>query len=149
MALEDFELPTLEVGLPGGDSFAVRGLSLQDITKLMSQHGNEMEAFFQKYAGNPSASPLSVGMDLIDTAPMLLNKMIAMAADRPHLTDKVAKLPLTVQQEAIEKIAQLTFDAAGGPKKFIEAVVRLIKGINNLMPESQPSPSGLPGSDAK
>ena len=149
MALEDFELPTLQVGLPGGDSFAVRGLSLQDITKLMSQHGNEMEAFFQKYAGNPNASPLSVGMDLLDTAPVLLNKMIAMAADRPHLADKVAKLPLTVQQEAIEHIAQLTFDAAGGPKKFIEAVVRLIKGVNNLMPESQPSKIGSQASDAK
>lgn len=149
MALEDFELPTADVGLPGGDSFAVRGLSLQDITRLMSQHGSEMEAFFQKYAGNQNANPLSVGMELLDTAPVLLCKMIAMAADRPDLAGKVARLPLTVQQEAIEKIAQLTFDAAGGPKKFIEAVFRLVKGINNLMPEQQPSKSGLRASGAK
>ena len=149
MALKDFVIPTKEISFPDGSTFAVRGLSLQDITTLLSRYGSEMEMFFQRYAGNDNVNPLAVGMDLLNQAPALLSTIIALAADEPDGGPIVARYPLNVQQEAIEAIAQLTFDAAGGPKKFIEAVARLIKGMTNLMPEPHPSTNGSQASGAK
>ena len=52
------------------------------------------------------------------------------------LSDWIAlgrKMPIAVQQDALEKIARLTFDASGGPGKFVEAVIRLVSGTTNLM----------------
>ncbi len=133
MALTDFVLPTVEVSFPGG-SFAVRGLSLEDVTKLLAAHGPLMEQFFAKYSGAPeSTSALEVGMGLINQAPLLVANIIALAADEEHLVERVRKLPIATQQDALEKIARLTFDASGGPGKFVEAVIRLVSGTTNLM----------------
>lgn len=133
MAFEDFVLPTEEVQLPGGSTFAVRGLSLQDITLLISKHGPVMEEFFRRYSANEKANPLEVGMGLIAQAPGLVAQIIAIAADEPNKADTVLKFPLVVQQDALEKLSKLTFDANGGPKKFVEAVIRLVKSTTNLM----------------
>lgn len=142
MALKDFVLPTKEVALPDGSSFAVRGISLEDITTLIADHGPVMEDFFRKYSGDTSQSPLEVGMNLIGQAPLLVANLIALAADEPKMTAVIRRFPLNVQQEALEKIADLTFDASGGPGKFMEAVIRLVKGTTNLMGGLTPSPNG-------
>lgn len=134
MALEDYVLPTLEVQLPDGKkSFAVRGLSLEDVTVLIADHGPALEGFYAKYSGADTSEALAVGMGLINQAPVLAAQVIALAADSRDKTELVRKLPIVVQQDALEKIALLTFDANGGPGKFIEAVVRLVKGTTNLM----------------
>ena len=133
MALKDFVLPTEEVQLPDGSTFAVRGLSLEDITTLISKHGPVLEQFFRRYADNQDANPMEVGMGLIEQAPALVAQIIAIAADEPDAADRVRKFPLTVQQDALEKLGKLTFDASGGPKKFVEAVIRLVQSTTNLM----------------
>lgn len=133
MALTDFVLPTEEVSFPGG-SFAVRGLSLEDITVLLTTHGPVMEQFFKKYSGSPEeSSPMEIGMSLVAQAPTVAAQIIALAADEPEKADVIRKMNLAVQQKALEKIAKLTFDASGGPGKFVEAVIRLVQGTTNLM----------------
>ena len=136
-ALEDLVLPTMEVELPDGNSFSVRGFSLQDVTQLLTQNGPVMEDFFARFRGQSdtdiSANPMTVGLELLAQAPGLVAEIIAMAADAPHLKDKIRKLPLTTQQDALQKIASVTFDASGGPKKFAEAVLQLVSGTTNLM----------------
>lgn len=131
MAIHDFVLPTLEVTLPGGASFAVRGLSLQDVTLLISQHGPVLEEFFNKYSNEADA--MQVGLGLLGKAPDLAAAIISLAADEPGEARKILRLPIAVQQDALEKIAHLTFEASGGPGKFVEAVMRLISGTTNLM----------------
>lgn len=138
MALEDFVLPTEEVQLPGGKSFAVRGLSLQDITVLISKHGPTMEEFYRRYSADENNNPLQVGMDLIGQAPSLVAQIIAIAADEPNMADRVIRLPIVTQQDALEKLGKLTFDASGGPKKFVEAVIRLVQSTTNLLSERTP-----------
>lgn len=133
MAFEDFVLPTEEVQLPGGSTFAVRGLSLQDITLLISKHGPVMEEFFRRYSGDDKANPMEIGMGLVAQAPVLVAQIIAIAADRADKVETVLKFPLVTQQDALEKLAKLTFDANGGPKKFVEAVLRLVKSTTNLL----------------
>lgn len=133
MALTDFVLPTEEVSLPGG-SFAVRGLSLEDITVLLAKHGPVMEQFFKKYSASPEeSSPMEIGMSLVGQAPALVAQLISLAADAPEKADMIRKFPLAIQQDALEKIAKLTFDASGGPGKFVEAVIRLVSSTTNLM----------------
>lgn len=132
MALSDFVLPTKEVQLPGGGNFAVRGVSLQDIAVLLAQHGPTMEAFYQRFSTDQQ-SAMEVGMGLVKEAPALVAQIIAIAADEPDMASTVLRFSITVQQEALEAIAKLTFDAAGGPGKFLEAVTRLVSNTTNLM----------------
>lgn len=133
MAIKDFVLPTSEVQLPGGGSFAVRGLSLEDITILVSMHGPVMEEFFKKYSNSGQADTMQVGMSMLSQAPVLVAQLIAIAADASDQVELVRKMPLVVQQDALEKIAKMTFDASGGPGKFFEAVIRLIQSTTNAM----------------
>jgi hypothetical protein len=133
MAISDFQLPTEEVLFPNGGSFAVRGLSLQDITLLLGQHGSSMESFFDQYNGNKDQSAMDIGMNLVGKAPSLVAQIIASAADEPDMATKIIRFPIVVQQDALEKIARLTFDASGGPGKFVEAVMGLVQGTTNLM----------------
>lgn len=141
MAIADFILPTEEVKIPGG-SFAVRGLSLEDVTVLISSHGPVMEDFFARYSGNEDFDAMQIGMNLVNSAPALVAQIIALAADEPDQAQKIRKFAINVQQEALEKIAKLTFDASGGPGKFIEAVIRLVKGTTNILTGAFPSQIG-------
>lgn len=142
MAIADFVVPSEEITLPGGVKFAVRGLSLEDVTLLLSSHGPAMEDFFRRYSGDVQANAMQVGMSLVAQAPALVAHIIAIAADEPEMADRVRKFPLTMQQATLEKIAKLTFDASGGPGKFIEAVIRLVKGTTNLLGDLKPSQIG-------
>lgn len=138
--LEDYDVLTEKVDLPGGKSFAVRGLSLIDIAPLIAGRRKQIEAFFTRYAKKAGLRKnvstdmvIDAGMDLLSIAPELAAEIIASAADTPHLAAKVSKLPLTAQMEALEKIGRLTFDAAGGPEKFVAALGRLVGGTTDLL----------------
>lgn len=155
MALADFDTATEEVALPKGKSFSVRGICLDDLTLLLRHRGAEIRAFFAKYnadpakGGLPAAFSADVGMTLLEAAPMLVAEIIACAADEPAMIAKAAKLPLNAQLDALEKIATLTFDAEGGPKKFIEAVIRVMSGTTDLMIDLNQSKIGSLGSAGK
>ena len=135
MALTDFVLPTLEVPLPGGSTFAVRGISSQDVAVLISQHASAMETFFARFQSGAAQtqSDLETGMSLIIEAPALMAKVIALAADEPSMESVVARLPVGVQLDALQKIAKISFEASGGPGEFVDAVVRLVKGTTALI----------------
>lgn len=142
MGLKDFVLPTLEVnlGTPDGASFSVRGVSLNDITELLSKHGPVMEQFYKKYS--KGANQMDTGTALLKQAPDLVAQIIALAADEPDMAPSVKKMSVGIQQDALEKIAKLTFDASGGPKKFVETVMSLIQSTTSTMESLTPSKSG-------
>lgn len=151
--LADIDLEYAEVDLPNGKSFSVRGISLLDASTLINAHGDEVQAFFMKYATDRGAikdqGVADVGLALLNTAPVLAAEVIAIAADAPDQATKVQKFPLGVQMEALEKIAKLSFDSEGGPKKFFEAVVRLLQGTTGLLNEFNQSAIGSLVSGAK
>lgn len=140
MALEDFDLPTAEVSLPNGTTFTVRGLALLDLAPLITRRRQAIEGFFVKFSkqgakGKAGANSDIIGAatDLLSVAPELAGEVIACAADRPHLLAKIMILPITVQLEALEKIANLTFDAAGGPGNFFAALTRVLGGTTEFV----------------
>lgn len=153
MALADIDLDYAEVTLPSGKSFSVRGLSLADVTRIVRHHGPVVQEFFLRYAGNrddlKKTGIAETALALLDSAPALAAEVIALAADEPEHAAKVRKFPMGVQMDALEKIAALTFDSEGGPKKFGEAVVRLLQGTTSLLSDLNQSEIGSLASGGK
>lgn len=135
MALADFVLPTLEVPLPDGSSFAVRGIAAQDVAILIAAHASTMETFFARFQSGEAQgqTDLAMGMSLITEAPALMSKIIALAADEPGMESVVGKLPIGIQLDALQKIAKISFEASGGVGNFADAVARLVKGTTGLL----------------
>ena len=134
MSLKKLRLPQAVVELPNGDSFSVRGLSLNDIAILVSRHKAKLEALFNSFDGDLSAESLSGHLSAaLNTAPEVVAELIACASGDPDDVEIAASLPMPVQVDALEKTVKLTFDAGGGPKKFVETVVRLAQGTTSLL----------------
>lgn len=137
MGLRDLSIPEEVVEIPGG-SFAVRGLNVDDLSYLIRKHGPSMEkaynGFMEKSAG--SFAPEDVKdflVPLVEYAPDLLAELIACAADDMEAAPIARRLPFPQQVDALEKIARLTFEAAGGAKKFGETIIRLLTGTTGLL----------------
>lgn len=134
MSLADYEPVREVVTLPRGGSMHVRGLSLEDFATLFRAHLTDLEAVVHIFAQNqtPETAGQQVikhGIGIVRDAPALATTLIALAIDEPDHCEKVRKLPLAVQMMAIEKIAKLTFEEAGGPKKFVEGLASLLQGL--------------------
>ena len=153
MALADYDLPRRAVPLPGGNSFAVRGFSLEDITVLIDEQGEAVQKFFDQYAQDgqfrSDASPIAAVMDVLRQAPDLAASIIARAADEAGTEPKIKKLPIGVQVDAMQKIADLTFEASGGPGNFVETVVGLMRGLGSAASNRSASMLGSKASGAK
>lgn len=134
MALADYTPVRAPVEFKGG-SFDVRGLSLDDVSVLMRSHLPDVEAIVDLLAkGNAGAefdvtSVMEHAITLVKEAPGLVANLIALAADDPDNVDKVRSMPLPIQVRAIETICNLTFEEAGGPKKFFESLVHLLSSL--------------------
>lgn len=146
MALKDYQIPKRDVPLPNGGRFAVRGLSLPDITTLVDRHADTLRALFDHYSGGEQGVALDdlggVGVSVLRTAPALAAEIIAISADEPDSVETVTKLPFPIQVEALEHVAKLTFDTTGGPKKVIETVIRILRGVSDLSADLRISKAG-------
>lgn len=145
MALKGYRLPTLEVELPNDGQFVVRGLSLPDITFLVGRHGDTLRTLFDRYSTNGDVvidDLGGIGTSVLETAPTLAAEIVAIAADEPDEIDTIMKLPFPVQVDALEKVGKLTFDTAGGPKKVIETVIRVLRGVSDLTVDLRTSKAG-------
>jgi hypothetical protein len=147
MGLRDFAPATETIQLPGGDTFVVRGLALEDITVLLRSHYDTAAKLFDKYvnaaatdAANAalpeadfgSGGMRSVALEALQEAPTLIADVIAQAADEPELAPLVKRLPLGTQIEAAEAVIRLTLEAEGGLEKLIETVNKLTSSLAGL-----------------
>src|ERR1019366_8464475 len=123
MGLKHLTLRVEQVEVSDSEHFAVRGLDLVDISKLVDLHRDELVALFsQVQAGGMSdamlADPSALVSVLFNVAPTAAIQIIGLAADEDDL-DLVRLLTFSVQLDAIEKIARLTF-ATQSPGKVLE-----------------------------
>jgi len=146
VALKDYRIPEEEIPLSGGASFAVRGLSLPHITHLVTKHGDAVKKLFNRATLDGSDLSLEdmerIGTTIIASSPDLAAEIIAVAAGEEDALDTIKALPFPVQVVALEAIARLTFDSAGGPKKFLETVIGILRQAGVLMGEFRRSKSG-------
>lgn len=135
MSLKSLRLPEAKVELPDG-GFVVRGLSLNDVSILAQRHGKRLNELFQQFTEQGDLTTETVAafaLPLLQSAPEIAAELIACAAGDPDDAEIAGRLPFPVQIDALEKIAILTFEAGGGPKKLLETVVRLAQGTTSLL----------------
>lgn len=130
MGLADYQ-PSRETITFKGGSFKVKGLSLDDVGVLMKHHLSDLDALFALYAKdvNPdmaAAVTAQYAVSLIREAPGLVANVIALGAEEPDNVAFARRLPMPVQVEAIKRIALLTFEEAGGAKKFFASLTELV-----------------------
>lgn len=136
MGLLDITFPTAQVETPGG-SFAVRGLSLEDMVILMNAHQAEVGTLFDQFRDwamteGDDKPPVGQFVAIVASqAPALIGRIIAMAADAdsPKGIEHARKLPPSDQAQALEKIGHLTFRTEEELQKMIGLAIR---GLNQL-----------------
>lgn len=132
MLLKDLTIPRSKIALPGkavdGEkpSFDVRGLCLEDMTFLISQHMGPITRAIKLYqeskadvlkTGNLQGFILTLARDF----PELAAEVISAAADQlDDATRKIARqLPISVQIMALTEITRLSIEDAGGLKNLL------------------------------
>lgn len=142
MPLATYVAPREKVALGKNDHFTVRGLSTADVSKLLQEHRQDLEALFTVFETSKELSTQSieaVTMYLLQDMPSLTAELIVIASDEPDATvEQVVLLPLPSQLDALGKIMKLTFEEAGGLKNFVAMLMTLLRGfgINIASPMS-------------
>lgn len=126
-----------------GGEIKLRGLTVPDITQLVSVHQDSAVAIYAKFSGK-NAEQLSeqtvesVALDLIGKFPSVIAHTLYLCdAERGQdaSIDDYAALPIDVQVSALEKVATRTFAMEGGLKNFVETVIRIAASAGGLTKE--------------
>lgn len=132
-----FTLKKALIKVTDDEGFEVRGLSLNDISQLISLNKSIMEELFLRYAGGNleelssediAGRSAEAAMGVLEQAPGMIAHLIALGAEDPEGFDDYVTLPVGVQLEAASEIGRLTFEMSGGSKKFLGLVQALMKG---------------------
>jgi hypothetical protein len=142
MSLKDFKIASDVVTFRGG-SLELRGLSLNDFSVLMRGYLPELNNLFKLYEDeatreNAISQSVKFATTLVQEAPQMVAQMIVLCGDEDQsLLPVASRLPITVQVECIHKIIELTFEEAGGAKKFLDSLVGMVKVMGPGMTETQ------------
>ena len=129
MPLAGYQPVTREVALGAGNSFSVRGLSLNDLAVLVREHFPDLDAIvdlvgnFDKITAD-QFGPLA--LSVVSQAPGFAANVIALAAGEGDASD-AERLPGPVQVKALLDIGELTFNEVGGIKKAWEMIAALLR----------------------
>lgn len=122
------------------DFFDVRAISLPDVAMLISVHDDAISLIVSMVRENKNAfemddvtqigdaTALLIG-NLIRESPLLVANLIAICADEPSMMSTASRLPITVQLDAVSKIAKLTFTDLASVKKLMADVMNIVRGI--------------------
>lgn len=134
MSLKDFIIAREEVAFQGG-SLSIRGLSLNDFALLMRDYLVELNALFVLYEKEESrdtaaAQSAKFAITLVKETPQLVAQLIVLCSDGDQEDIAIAeKLPLPLQVEVIRKCIEITFEEAGGAKKFLDSLMGMVGAI--------------------
>lgn len=134
--LKDFVIRKDTMTFQGG-SVELRGLALADITVLIRDYLDELNALFKLYQDEKTrdtavTQSVKFATAILVEAPLLAAQMIACAADEgdiPEALETAKKLPLPTQVEMVRKIIDLTFEEAGGAKKFGDMLMGMVVSL--------------------
>lgn len=149
MQLKEFMIPRSRITLPGpakgGEKpfFEVRGLCLDDMTFLVSQHVGPITRALKLYqesrddiltSGNLQGFVLTLARDFPD----LVAEVISAASDSlDDETRKIAKtLPIGVQIAAVTEITRLTLEDSGGLKNLLAEMQARLKNAAQSVGEN-------------
>jgi hypothetical protein len=137
MPFADFQPPREAVAWAGGGA-SVRGLSLEDVSRLVRTHYVDLEQLIALY-DDRAALPSIGGLTLDDTvltlcrdAPQFAATAVLLAADEAgdeRAEEAVRRLPLPVMVDALRKVSRLTFEEAGGLRPFLGTLSALLAQV--------------------
>jgi len=133
MPISDYKPLTAEVTFKGG-SLSVRGLVLEDVATLLRLHLTDLDKIIEMFESGPPTDLeymeyAKYAVKIAREAPGLVANTIALACDDGDNVDDYRKLSMPIMITAIKAIAGLTFEEAGGPKKFFESLMEMIRGM--------------------
>lgn len=128
--------------MDGADEIAtVHGLSLNAIVGLINLNRSAVEALFESFSGKSEVDDeqlASLGMDMIESAPIMVAQIIAAATDayenyvavegETTPLDTILDMPVGLQLAFLQEIGELTFAAGGGAKKVLALALKAAQG---------------------
>lgn len=134
MPISDYQPPTAVVEFPKGGSLTLRGLALDDVGVLMRSHLVDLDkivALFQGAVADDKAVPVLVNqaIAMAKDAPALAANIIALACDDGDNVPQYRRLSMPLMVQCIKQVIVLTFEEAGGPKKFVESLMEVFRGM--------------------
>lgn len=131
MGLAGYKTARETIPLPDGSNFQVRGLDVEDLGVLISNHLEPISHAAALYAKHKesafSTANLSGLIGILATQfPGLVREVIALAADEPEA--KNVRLGLAVETAALGAIVKLTVEDAGGLGNLFGQLAALLKG---------------------
>lgn len=138
MSLADYQPLSREVPLQGG-TLRVRGLGLDDVAVLLNEHLPDIDNLLNLYDDNvdPTSKVVSsaqFALVLARRSPALVAQAIALAADEPDEVDKARRIGLAAQVQCLKIILTLTFEEAGGFRKFVESLAMILSSMAPAAP---------------
>lgn len=132
MGLKDYKPLREEIKLKS-TALSLRGLTMPDVTRLISLHLPEIETAFgrwkavqgQVYA-RTAADEFFIG--LCSDFPEVVSEVISVACDEEDAKQQASKLPVGVQCKCLEVILRLSFEEAGGIKNWFASLVGTLRG---------------------
>jgi hypothetical protein len=139
-SITDYEPPRQEIRFKARDEeygFTIHGLTLDDLSFLIGEHLNDMEAaheLFQDMKGNVGPGKLDAFvLNMVRSAPGLVAEVISVAAHMRGSASVFAKIPFATSSFALLTIVQLTFEEQGGLKNLLAVLQKL---ANEMLPAS-------------
>lgn len=145
MALK-FKVKTAKIFDGDEEVGEVHGLSLNAIVGLVNLNRGAVEALFDKFSGRDAATINeaeinAVGMEMLESAPLLIAQVIAAATDAhvgydendPDATsplEAIMQMPVGLQLAFLNEIMPLTFNAGGGVKKMLALALKAGQGAS-------------------
>jgi len=134
MSLANILIPRDEV-MFRGESLSFRGLSLNDFSTLMRGHMAELSKLFDMYDNVETretaiSQSANFAIKIVQEAPGMVAQLIVLASDSPqeHI-EHAEKFPLPLQVECVRCIINLTFEEAGGAKKFLDSLMQMVTSL--------------------
>lgn len=141
MSLKSFVIARSIIGDPEDptQNFSVRGLNLNDLTRLLIDHAPAMMKLYADFVATKDGKGPSdmftseMVKDMLrkalGEAPELIFGLIAYASDEPDEIELASKLPVILQLEAMEQIVLLSIRSEAELKKLQEMVLRIIETV--------------------
>jgi len=152
MGLKNLHSLEVTIDTPHGP-LSVRGLSLDDVTRLVRRHRAITAALYdQMTTGGIALDDHTIlGGVIMDQAPDLAAEIIALAAgDGDEASIIIAKrLPFPIQLEVLEAVGNQTFSTEAGTKKVVETVGKVLRAMSGVLTNLTASPTSSGVSDAK
>lgn len=131
MTWTDYKAPTVLIDTGDGQERPVRGLSLEDLSQLVSSHLDEMMEMTTLYIQSQKDVMAATNMtDLVMIAvrqfPKVMSEVISMVTDTPELRN--VRLPVGLQIRVVQAAAKLTIEDAGGLGNLSATLQNVVAG---------------------